>query len=264
MSAFANKVAQIRTANAAAQEFDTEIRAQAFSELLPLVDRPDPGLAERTWKFVQPFIIGLSKFIGFAVAVLTGISIIVGVWFILRPNTEPVTEQTAAIETVAVTRNVTLGHYTGSPLIQALLRARDHGHLIWSFPASDDPANDTVGDVANINFSLKGFSKRGINLRWSLLNAKTSEVVAESEEIDPFCRYDLQTDPWCVGYTAVLRDNEVGSFAFWIDTGDVKARCVFLRAEIYRGFNRLTFKDSPAFQPALAPRKPACATNPAT
>jgi hypothetical protein len=230
------------------------VRGAAFTLLAPLAGPGDESWLSQELAWIKTTGVAIGKAIGFLVALATGVSVIIGIWFILRPNTEPVTEQSVEISTLAITRDVTLGEFSRYPFI------RDLAHTVWDFPDPEDPASDLRGSVADVNYSLKGFPKGDVNLRWSLFDARTNEHIADSEDVDPFCLYSKSRHlgPWCVAFTAVFRTNEVSSFAFWIDTASTNATCVFVRIEIYRRSNRLTFKDSPVFEPPSARKKGNC------
>jgi hypothetical protein len=236
---------------------DEEVRGEAFSALAPdavSVSETSRWARFKKWaKSFGSFLEDLGKPLALIVAVVGGITAIITLWWLIDPNREPVTEESFSISDVTVSRQVTLAEFAQRRFLRNLISQA------WEFPPAGDPESQVVGTTVDFNVSLKGFPRKELAFRWTLFDATTRDPVAESEDIDPFCLYhgtnttDRQLIFPCVRHLAVLRDNDISSFAFWIDTRNQSAPCFFVRVEGFDRFARVVFKDSPNFPPPTAP-----------
>ncbi|HEU4868457.1 MAG TPA: hypothetical protein VFV09_12110 [Actinomycetota bacterium] len=166
------------------------------------------------------------------IGVVTGL---LGALFIVRPNLAPSTGNLVEIAQVAVEPNVTLDQYLNHPTVERVVGERD----LKEFRRAKREFLDRVGGVVHFDFRVNGVRNIDLAQRWSVFDADSGKRLGESEDLDPLP----------LTFTAEKKDDDLGSWEFWVDTTTASAARVFVRIELFDRItgSRLVFKDTEVF-----------------
>ena len=199
----------------------------------------------------------------FAPVLISAITSLLTVYFLLSPNSSPTTEQHVQLNDVSVETGVSLHDYLRHESPRRFLkrldlapdtfekaslskdersRAESGGVLL---NVLDRNNLSRLGTAVNFNWTSKGYRKRMMVPRWTLFDADDGRRLLESEANDPFCY---------VAFLASTKSQDMGTWEFWIPNPPITSHKLFVRVEFFEDYEglQITYKNGPKFQARFA------------